>query len=393
MMNDDLKKKLCGLMEEAVQNQQTAGVSLLVRKDGEELFFDARGYADMEKQEALRRDHIFRLYSMTKPVTAVAAMILVERGLLDLNMPISEVLPGFAGAKVMRDGVPMAAQFPVRVLHLLNMTSGLTYGEEPTPEGRQVLALIDSCMERLHTDRCVSTVEFANALGQIPLAFEPDSSWCYGFSADVLGAVIEEVSGMRFGAFLEENLFKPLNMKDTGFYVPDETYSRLAAAYETAEDAGLRRYDGDHLMIRNKADAPPRYESGGAGLLSTIDDYARFAQMLLNGGSLDGTKILSPRTVQYLTSGELTPPQQAAMRRFGGHEGYTYSHLLRRLTHPGQACLMSEAGEYGWAGWLGCYFANLPGQNMTILLMQQKKSAGTSALTRKIRNVLSAELL
>lgn len=393
MMNDDLEKKICGLMKQAVQNQQTAGVSLLVRKDGEELFFGACGYADIEKQEALGRDHIFRLFSMTKPVTAVAAMILVERGMLDLNMPVSEVLPGFAGAKVMEDGVPVTAQFPVRVLHLLNMTSGLTYGEEPTPEGRQVLRLIDSCMALLHTDRCVSTVEFANALGQIPLAFAPDSSWCYGFSADVLGAVIEEVSGMRFGAFLEENLFKPLNMKDTGFYVPDETYSRLAAAYETAEDASLRRYDGDYLMIRNKADAPPRYESGGAGLLSTIDDYARFAQMLLNGGSLDGTRILSPRTVQYLTSGELTPPQQAAMRRFGGHEGYTYSHLLRRLIDPGQACLMSEVGEYGWAGWLGCYFANIPGQNMTVLLMQQKKGAGTSALTRKIRNILSAELL
>lgn len=392
-MNDDLEKKICGLMKQAVQNQQTAGVSLLVRKDGEELFFGACGYADIEKRETLGRDHIFRLFSMTKPVTAVAAMILVERGMLDLNMPVSEVLPGFAGAKVMEDGVPVTAQFPVRVLHLLNMTSGLTYGEEPTPEGRQVLRLIDSCMALLHTDRCVSTVEFANALGQIPLAFAPDSSWCYGFSADVLGAVIEEVSGMRFGAFLEENLFKPLNMKDTGFYVPDETYSRLAAAYETAEDASLRRYDGDYLMIRNKADAPPRYESGGAGLLSTIDDYARFAQMLLNGGSLDGARILSPRTVQYLTSGELTPPQQAAMRRFGGHEGYTYSHLLRRLIDLGQACLMSEAGEYGWAGWLGCYFANIPGQNMTVLLMQQKKGAGTSALTRKIRNILSAELL
>ena len=373
-MNDDLEKKICGLMKQAVQNQQTAGVSLLVRKDGEELFFGVCGYADIGKQEALGRDHIFRLFSMTKPVTAVAAMILVERGMLDLNMPVSEVLPGFAGAKVMEDGVPVTAQFPVRVLHLLNMTSGLTYGEEPTPEGRQVLRLIDSCMALLHTDRCVSTVEFANALGRIPLAFAPDSSWCYGFSADVLGAVIEEVSGMRFGAFLEENLFKPLNMKDTGFYVPDETYSRLAAAYETAEDASLRRYDGDYLMIRNKADAPPRYESGGAGLLSTIDDYARFAQMLLNGGSLDATRILSPRTVQYLTSGELTPPQQAAMRRFGGHEGYTYSHLLRRLIYPGQACLMSEAGEYGWAGWLGCYFANIPGQNLTVLLMQQKKA-------------------
>lgn len=123
---------------------------------------------------------------------------------------------------------------------------------------------------------------------------------------------------------------------------------------------GLRRYDGDYLMIRNKADTPPRYESGGAGLLSTIDDYARFAQMLLNGGSLDGTRILSPRTVQYLTSGELTPPQQAAMRRFGGHEGYTYSHLLRRLIDPGQACLMSEAGSTAGRGGLAATLPTSP---------------------------------
>lgn len=128
MMNDDLKKKIYSLMEQAVQDQQAAGVSLLVRKDGEELFFSACGYADIEKQEALGRDHIFRLFSMTKPVTAVAAMILVERGMLDLNMPVFEVLPGFAGAKVMEDGVPVTSQRPVRVLHLLNMTSGLTYG-------------------------------------------------------------------------------------------------------------------------------------------------------------------------------------------------------------------------------------------------------------------------
>lgn len=392
MMNENLKESLRGLMAREVAQSRTPGVSLLVLQKGEELFFDARGYADLERKIPLRRDHIFRLFSMTKPVTAVAAMILAERGQLDLNMPVSEVLPGFASPRVAAEDHTLPARRPVTVLHLLNMTSGLTYGEEDTPRGRQLQSYVDTCTQSLHTPGAVTTREFANALGQLPLAFEPDSSWCYGFSADVLGAVIEAVSGMRFGAFLEQNVFQPLNMNDTGFWVPDEAYSRLAAAYEPGEDGTLKRYTGDHLLISNKMDAPPRFESGGAGLVSTIDDYARFAGMLLNGGSLEGVRILSPRTVAYLTGGELTAPQQQAFRQFGGHEGYTYTHLLRRLVHPGQACLMSRQDEYGWAGWLGCYFANLPDTGTTILLMQQKKAAGTTSLTRRIRNLLSAEL-
>lgn len=391
MMNEDLKEKLSGLMAREVAYSGTPGVSLLIRRKGEEVFFDAQGYTDLERQIPLRRDSIFRMYSMTKPVTAVAAMILVEKGLLDLNMPVAEVLPGFASTRIRIGDDIVPARRSVTVLHLLNMTSGLTYGEETTPEGRQLLSYIDACGRVLHTQQAVTTVEFANALGQIPLAFEPDSSWCYGFSADVLGAVIERISGMRFGQFLEENLFRPLNMNDTGFYVPDEKYSRLAVAYETGEDGKWKRYTGDYLLISNSMDIPPQFESGGAGLVSTIDDYARFAQMLLSGGTLDGHRILSPRTVAYLTSGELTEPQQQAFRQFGGHEGYSYSHLLRRMIWPGQACLMSDAGEYGWAGWLGCYFANLPGNDTTILLMQQKKGAGTTSLTRRIRNLLSAE--
>ena len=387
-MNDELKNSLRALMRRDVENSLTAGVSLLVLQNGEEVFFDAQGYADLETKQPIRRDHIFRMYSMTKPVTAAAAMLLVQRGELDLNMPVIEVLPGFSHANVR--GNPL--QRPVTVLHLLNMTSGLTYGDEATPEGRQLLDYVAACEKRLHSDSAVTTVEFANALGHIPLAFQPDSSWHYGFSADVLGAVIEQVAGMRFGAFLEENLFKPLNMNDTGFYVPDEKNSRLVTAYEQLPDGTLTRYAGDHLLIRNAMDLPPRFESGGAGLVSTIDDYARFSQMLLNGGILDGVRILSPKVVEYLTSGALTPEQQSAMRHFGGHEGYTYSHLLRRLTDPGQACLMSSAGEYGWAGWLGCYFANIPAENTTIVLMQQKKGAGTSSLTRRLRNMISAQL-
>lgn len=391
MMNENLKESLRRLMTQEVEHSRTPGVSLLILQKGKELFFDARGYADLEKKIPLRRDHIFRLFSMTKPVTAVAAMILVEKGLLDLNMPVSEILPGFASLQVAAEGHTLPARQPITVLHLLNMTSGLTYGEESTPEGRQLQSYVEACTHALHTEDAVTTIEFANALGRIPLAFEPDSSWCYGFSADVLGAVIEGVSGKRFGAFLEENVFKPLNMNDTGFWVPDKAYSRLAAAYEPAENGTLKRYTEDHLLISNKMDTPPRFESGGAGLVSTIDDYARFAGMLLGDGSLEDVRILSPRTVDYLTSGELTAPQQQAFRQFGGHEGYTYTHLLRRLVHPGQACLMSRQEEYGWAGWLGCYFANIPDTGTTILLMQQRKAAGTTSLIRRIRNLLSAE--
>ena len=382
------KDDLRAMMDREVESARTAGVSLLVSRRGEELFFDARGFADLEAGEALRRDHIFRLYSMTKPVTAVAAMILVQRGQLDLNMPVSEVLPGFARACV--KGRPV--ERPVTVLHLLNMTSGLTYGDTATAEGRQLLDHLADCGQRLHTEQAVTTFEFANALGAIPLAFQPDSDWCYGLSADVLGAVIEAVSGKTFGRFLEEELFRPLNMNDTGFYVPADKYSRLAAVYEQGEDGRLKRYTGDHLLISNKMDRPPRFESAGAGLASTIDDYARFAGMLLGKGTLEGVQILAPRTVEFLLSGSLTPEQQRSLRRFGGHEGYTYSHLMRRMTDPGQACLMSREGEYGWAGWLGCYFANIPGEDITILLMQQKKGAGTTSLTRRIRNLLHTQL-
>lgn len=391
VMKEHTKQLIRQLMARAVADGFTAGVSVLVQQDGEEQFFDAQGWADVESRESLRRDHIFRLYSMTKPITAVAAMLLVERGQLDLNMPVSEVLPGFARVKVMKDGTAVDAERPVTVLHLMNMTSGLTYGDGNTPEGRQVLQYVASCAEALHTGHEVTTVEFAEGLAKIPLAFQPDNGWCYGFSADVLGAVIERVSGMRFGAFLEENLFKPLTMKDTGFWVPEEKYSRLASAYESGENGTVKKFTEDHLMISNRMDRPPRFESGGAGLVSTIDDYARFARMLLNGGSLGGVRILSEQTVEYLTSGALTPVQQEGLRKFGGHEGYTYTHLLRRMVDPGQACLMTRQGEYGWAGWLGCYFANIPDQNMTVLLMQQKKAGGTTSLTRKIRNVLSAE--
>ena len=273
------------------------------------------------------------------------------------------------------------------VFHLLNMTSGLTYGSEMTASDRSVLGHIADCMERMYGQDPVSTMEFANGLGRIPLAFSPDSSWCYGLSADVLGAVVEQASGMRFGEFLEKNIFEPLGMKDTGFWVPPEKQERLAKSYEAVED-GMIPYTGDYLAVSNAMKEPPAYEAGGAGLVSTIDDYGKFAQMLLNGGILDGTRILSEETVKYMTTGRLTADQQKALRDWSSLEGFTYSHLLRIMNHPEQAAGLARMGEYGWDGWLSCYFANFPQEQMSILLMQQKKDAGTISMTRKIRNVI-----
>ncbi|SDG92260.1 serine hydrolase domain-containing protein [Marvinbryantia formatexigens] len=390
-MKEITKQRIKNTIAEAIADGTTAGVNLLVLKDGAEIFYDEQGYADIEQEMPVKRNTIFRLYSMTKPVTAAAAMLLMERGKLDLAQPVAEILPGFRHLTVEKDGKIEPAKTQMNVLHLLNMTSGLTYGDNETVAGRQTGAYIEECTQRLFTDREVTTMEFANHVGTLPLAFEPDSSWRYGLSADVLGAVIEQISGMRFGDFLKENLFEPLQMRDTDFWVPAEKQARLASVYETLEDGTMRLYTDSHLAVPNRKDKRPAYEAGGAGLVSTIDDYARFAQMLLNGGRLGGRQILAPQTVHYLTTGKLTDAQQAAHRSWVGLEGFTYSHLMRIMEYPQMASGLAREGEYGWDGWLGCYFANFPKENMCLLLMQQKKDAGTITMTRKIRNILLAD--
>lgn len=395
-MKTETKNRVRELVCEGIENGVVAGASVLVMKEGEEQFFAVEGYADREKKIELSRDHIFRLYSMSKPITAAAAMILMEQGKLDLAQPVAEILPEFANLKVACEGKIVPATVPMTVNHLLNMTSGLTYGDDETTAGRMVLNCLEQCFERMNTREAVTTMGFAERIAAMPLAFQPGTSWCYGLSADVLGAVIERVSGKRFGAFLEEAIFKPLGMKDTGFYVPEEKQNRLACTYESVGDGTMIPYRDNHLMISNDMKNPPAFESGGAGIVSTIDDCCRFAQMLLGGGSclVNGkeVRILSERSVQLMTTGKLDEQQQKAMKNWTGLEGYSYAHLMRILQDPGRACGLTGEGEYGWDGWLGCYFANLPKEKMSILLMMQKKDAGTIPMTRKIRNVILAEL-
>lgn len=391
-MQENTKKRIQQIMEEVVADGTTAGLNVLVRKDGEELFYGECGLADRELGKKIQRDTIFRLYSMSKPITAVAAMILMEQGRLDLGQQVKEILPGFDKLMVEKNGKVVAAERPMTVLNLLNMTSGFTYGDDTTAGGRETLAYLEACVDKMFTKEAVTTLEFAEHMGSVPLAFEPDSAWFYGLSADVLGAVIEKVSGMRFGDFLKQEIFEPLGMKDTDFWVPEEKQHRLASAYESMGDGRMTLFTGNHLVISNQMKTRPAFESGGAGLVSTIDDYAKFAQMLLNDGELDGVRILTPQTVQFLRSGDLTPAQKAGLRNWEVLTGFTYNHLLRRMMDPGQSVGLAKMDEYGWDGWLGCYFANFPNEQMSILLMQQRKDSGTIPMTRKIRNVILSDM-
>ena len=392
-MNTTTEERIRQVLCHAIESGVTAGANLLVLKDGKEVLYMEEGLADRENHKEIRRDTIFRLYSMTKPITAAAVMILLERGLIDLEEPVAEYLPEFADQYIEKDGTFTKVGEPMKLIHLLNMTSGLSYGGENPGAERKTQVLLNECCRKVHTKEAVTTREFAARLGKMPLLFQPGRGWRYSLSADVLGAVIEIASGMKFGEFLEKELFSPLGMKDTAFWVPENKQERLVRAYGSDGRGGMMPYTGDHLVINYAMDCPPAFESGGAGLTSTIDDYSRFAQMLLGKGELDGVRILSERMVDYLTAGGLNGWEQDAFEsEFGLYlPGYTYSHLMRILQDPAKASVIGSRGEYGWDGWLGCYFANLPERGMTILLMQQKKDAGTIPMTRKIRNIICSE--
>ena len=388
----ELENILKGILKDSIENSEIAGANFLVVKDGKEMVYVQAGLADRETGRKIERDTIFRLYSQTKPVTSVAAMILMERGLLDFYAPVSDFLPSFAQMYVAKgeERVPCTRQ--ILVNDLLNMTSGLVYPDEGTEAGRVTDQIFGEACSRLHGESPMTTRELADKLASCPLAFAPGSSWAYGASADVLGAVIEVVSGKRLSKFMQEEIFEPLEMKDTAFWVPKEKQSRLARAYETVEKENggkeLVLYTGDNLAICNDMAKPPAYEAGGAGLASTLDDYSRFAAMLLNEGSLDGVQILKPKTVEFFRSGELLPAQQNSFRNWVGLEGYSYGNLMRVCKNPSQSGMMTRKGEYGWDGWLGMYFANFPEEKMTILMGTQKRNGGTFGLTRKLRNVV-----
>lgn len=383
-------KQVQKTMEHAVAEGETVGCSILVFKNGRELYYAAAGMADKENEKRIERDTIFRLYSMTKPVTAAAAMILVERGRIDLMDPVSLYLPGFKNQNVLENGEIAPVKREVEIKDLFNMTSGLIYPDHTFGQpGYEMGELFDEIIRRLDTKEEMTTIEVGNRMGQCTLAFQPGTSWKYGTSADVLGAVVEAVSGMSFGEFLEQEIFNPLGMEDTGFWVKPEKLDRLARVYERDAEETWKLYQGNHLGIRNTMDRSPGFESGGAGLVSTLDDYMKFAQMLLRGGMYSDQRILTEKAARYLTSAGLSPQQKEVFSaRMHGLEGYSYSNFMRIMTDSGQAMVLGTEGDYGWDGWLGGYFENSPADQITFVMMMQRTETGTCGLTRRLKNMV-----
>lgn len=385
-------EKLQDVLNEMVETNFVSGVNCMVIHKGKEVCYYQAGLRDKAAGLPVTRDTIFRLYSQSKPITSAAVMLLLQEAKIDLMEPISKYLPEFSNQKYIDDNGNLCdLDMPVTIQQLLNMTSGISYPGDTNESDRAVDAICQDALSKLYTEDEMTTEEFINRLAKAPLAFRPGKIWNYGFSADVLGLLVEKVSGMRFSDFLKKYFFEPLEMPDTDFYVPAEKQNRLAKTYEVAGQE-LVLYTGDNLLIQNRMERKPKFESGGAGLASTIDDYSHFSQMLMDGGVYKKRRILYESTVDFMTKSHLTLEQQKGVEGWSHMGGFSYGNLMRVMRDPGLASSISSKGEYGWDGWLGAYFMNDPKHDLSFFMMQQKKDTGTTEYTRRLRNVLFSAL-
>lgn len=383
------KSTIDNIINQSIAAGEYAGASLLVLKEGEELIRDVYGEADMENHVPVKRDTIFHLYSMSKPITAVAVMKLYEQSKLQLQDEVGLYLPCFKHMMVWTDAGEVPAKRGITVWDCLNMTTGIPYPCQELESGRQMDAVFRSLIARREAGEFVDTMEWMKEVAKVPLVFQPGEKWMYGFSADVLGAVVEAASGKRFGQFLREEIFEPLGMPDTGFFVPEEKKHRFAVSYENWSTGKLIPFTRSHLGEYYNSDVA--FESGGAGLVSTIDDYARFAQMLLNGGSLGEIRVLKPETVALMSRNQLTAIQRIGYN-WDSVQGYGYGCLMRCLEDKDKAQSRGSIGEYGWDGWTGNYVTINPKENLVLLFFLQRCGTGFGELTRKVREEIYAKL-
>ena len=330
-----------------VDDGRVAGVMTMVARGGHVVHWDAVGMRDLDAGDPLEPDDIFRIYSMTKPVTSTGVMILVEEGAVALDDPVSKFIPEFADVQVLDDdGERVAPAGPMTVEHLLTHTSGLTYG-----------FFGDSPVDRLYNEsgfftQSVGLEDFAQNVAELPLVASPGERWNYSVSTDILGRVIEVASGQSFDAFLQERIFDPLGMEDTAFMVPAEKRGRFLANYARADDA-LQMIDSPD---DGQYTSPPAWVSGGGGLASTASDYIRFAQMLLEDGALGDVRILAPETVAMMRSNRL--PDAMVPIQLGNYlsPGYGFGLGFAVAVDADGTPEPDNNGVFRWAGAANTFF-------------------------------------
>jgi CubicO group peptidase (beta-lactamase class C family)/uncharacterized protein (DUF305 family) len=356
-------------MQALVDSGRTAGVMTLVARQGRLVHWDARGWRVLG-EDALEPDDIFRIYSMTKPVTSVAAMMLVEEGRLSLDTPLADVLPQFRDVHVLDAGRLRPPASPILIRHLLTHTAGFGYGDI----GRTPVDSAYRAAELGVWGTAGNLEQTVDAIARLPLAFDPGTRWSYSLGVDVLGRVVEVVSGRTLEDFFRARIFEPLGMEDTGFHVPSGKLDRFTAAYGPGQ-GGLRviesHIDGQHTR-------PAEWLSGGGGLVSTASDYVRFAQMLLNEGELDGVRLLRPETVRLMRTNQL-PSELVPIPIGGQNQGFGL----------GFAVSMGEnAGAYRWLGITGTFFWIDPTQQLVAFAWNQLRPSGGAPIERVLSELV-----
>jgi CubicO group peptidase (beta-lactamase class C family) len=346
-------------MEREIAAGRAPGLSMLIARDGRVGFTQALGALGPDGP-AMPLDAIFRIYSMTKPIVSVAAMMLVEDGRMLITDPLSEYIPAFADTKVgvengdRLDLVPLKR--PITIQDLMRHTSGLTYGFSGTSKVHKLVAAA-----RI-TSQDKTLAEHMEALAALPLVHQPGEVWEYGLSTDVLGRVIEVVAGGRLGDFLRARIFEPLGMDDTAFFIPPAKLAREAKPVSPQVYANLG-------LDPKPMTEPPRCESGGGGLMSTIGDYARFLATVSGGGALDGKGILGPRTIRYMASDHLGPDVDRSSELLPPGHGFGLGFGVR--LQPGLAATPGSVGDYFWGGAAGTTFRISPQDSLFAILMAQ----------------------
>ena len=363
----------------------------LVWRGGELVHSSVLGMADPERGEALREDSIFRIYSMTKPITSVAFMMLVEEGLVALDDPVHRYIPEWRNLGVYETGLPGAWQTrrtdqPMRCIDLLRHTSGLTYGFQNRTS-------VDAAYRKAKVGDFDSQGGLAGMMAQLatlPLEFSPGSAWNYSVSTDVLGYLVEKISGLPFDRFLKERIFDPLKMQDTGFFAPEDKRGRFTSCYALSP-AGRVELQDDRTTSPYLAD--PALKSGGGGLVGTAADYLRFARMLLNGGELDGARLLSPKTIRLMTLNHLPGGKElvessrslfseAVFEGLGFGLGLAMTVDLARTKTPG------SLGEYFWGGMASTAFWVDPVEDIAVVFMTQLMPSNSYPIRRELRTLV-----
>jgi CubicO group peptidase (beta-lactamase class C family) len=336
----------------------------------------------MENRIPMSNETIYRIYSMSKTFTVVTAMTLYEKGLFKLHDPIGEFIPAFKNVKVAvhddRGQLRIEdARSPITFEHLFTMTSGIPY---PGPDSYSARAAAEA-HARMEGDW--NSKKVMETIAGVPLCFHPGEYWMYGFSHDVLGALVEVISGKTLGAYMKEVILEPLGLTDTAFYVPREKRSRLAKAYEWTEGGLKEKTDLDPAPL-----ASPAFESGGGGLNSTLRDVGRYGLMLLNNGRLGEERVLSRKTLELIRRNHVVPAQRLRQFGFSTLTGYGYGLGVRTMMDTALAGLNGSPGEWAWDGMLGTWYCVDPAEDLVAVFLIQRFPGGNENLPKRFAQIV-----